>query len=157
MPVDFDRYIRKPFEVEAVEVTKDNIKELAKLIGTVQYEADGTPYIEVDKDKVPNLNQVWPGYWVTKVGSKNVRCYTRKIFFSQFVENTDDIDGWVKFLNGKPPRSMPPPSDPLDINCDVTGTVDFGKGFVEVRCTETDEHEDHICEVVLVNGKGTIG
>lgn len=154
--VKFDSYIRKPFEVEAVEVTRNNIKELAEMIGTIQYEADGTPYIEVDAEKVPNLRQVWPGYWVTKVGAKNIRCYTRKIFFSQFVENSDEIDAWVKFLNGKPPKTMRPPSTSVDLNCAVTGTVDFGKGLVEVRCTETELHDEHLCEVYLENGVGTV-
>ncbi len=32
-------------------------------------------------------------------------------------------------------------------NCDVYATVNFGKGPVEIRCTETGEHLFHHCEV----------
>ena len=34
-------------------------------------------------------------------------------------------------------------------NCDIWGIVDFGKGDVEVRCTQLGPHEDHICQVLL--------
>lgn len=34
-------------------------------------------------------------------------------------------------------------------NCNVYGLVDFGDGPVEVRCTETKPHVDHICKVFL--------
>jgi hypothetical protein len=107
----FSSYIRKPFEVEAVEVTTQNIEELAPLIGTLKENEDGSPYIEVDDTKVPNVTKVWPGYWVTKVGRNNVRCYTHKIFFTQFVENTEDIDAWVRFINGKPAKRVPVPTE----------------------------------------------
>lgn len=32
-------------------------------------------------------------------------------------------------------------------NCEVWGTVDFGHGPVEIRCTEVGEHEYHRCSV----------
>lgn len=38
-------------------------------------------------------------------------------------------------------------------NCIVVATVDFGKGPVEVRCTQVDEHETHKCEVVILEGR----
>lgn len=34
-------------------------------------------------------------------------------------------------------------------NCDVVGSVDFGKGNVEVRCTENGPHATHKCIVIL--------
>lgn len=33
--------------------------------------------------------------------------------------------------------------------CDYVGTVDFGDGPVQVRCTETGPHDEHKCEVIL--------
>ncbi len=33
--------------------------------------------------------------------------------------------------------------------CDIWGTVDFGQGPVEVRCTELGEHLQHRCVVFL--------
>lgn len=34
-------------------------------------------------------------------------------------------------------------------NCHIWTLVDFGKGNVEIRCTEVGEHEDHRCEVFI--------
>lgn len=34
-------------------------------------------------------------------------------------------------------------------NCDYVGTVDFGDGPVQVRCTEVGPHDEHKCEVRL--------
>lgn len=109
--MDFKTYIRKPFEVEAIEVTKDNIKDLARQfkIGKVKYSDDGVPFILVDQSRVPNVEKVWPGYYVTKVGRTNVRCYTHKIFFSQFVQTNTEIDAWVRFINGRPAKNVPLP------------------------------------------------
>lgn len=35
-------------------------------------------------------------------------------------------------------------------NCNVWGEVDFGEGFVRVRCTEVGLHDIHKCVVVLI-------
>lgn len=35
------------------------------------------------------------------------------------------------------------------LTCDIWTIVDFGKGPVEVRCTETGDHTDHICEIFI--------
>jgi hypothetical protein len=37
--------------------------------------------------------------------------------------------------------------DDDESNCDVWMRVDFGHGPVEVRCTQTGEHEEHACAV----------
>lgn len=97
--MDFKTFVRKPFTVEAVEVTKENIEELAPLIGTLRSKDDGTPYIQVDRRLVPNIYRVYPGFWMTKMGD-NVRCYSKRIFHEQFAQSTPDIDNWVKFMNG---------------------------------------------------------
>lgn len=36
-----------------------------------------------------------------------------------------------------------------DENCSVWGFVDFGQGPVEIRCTQTGEHENHKCEIEM--------
>lgn len=97
--MEFKTFVRKPFTVEAVEVTKENIEELAPLIGTLRTKDDGTPYIQVDRRLVPNIYRVYPGFWMTKMGD-NVRCYSKRIFNEQFAQATPDIDNWVKFMNG---------------------------------------------------------
>lgn len=88
--MDFTTFVRKPFTVEAVEVTRENIAEIAPLVGTLKEKDDGTPYIHVDKRLVPNIFRVYPGFWMTKMND-NIRCYSKRIFLEQFIENTDEI------------------------------------------------------------------
>jgi len=92
-------FVRKPFEVLAVEITKDNIAEVAKLVGDLKEKEDGTPFILVDKRLVPNVFRVFPGFWMTKMGD-NIRCYSKKIFTDQFVESNEEIKQWVDWMNG---------------------------------------------------------
>lgn len=104
--VEFTTFVRKPFTVEAVEVTVDNIAEIAELVGALRAKDNGTPYIQVDRRIVPNVFRVYPGYWMTKMGD-NIRCYSKRIFVEQFVPNTEDIDSWVKFMNHKEVSELP--------------------------------------------------
>jgi hypothetical protein len=97
--MQFTTFVRKPFVVEAVEVTKDNISEVAKYVGDLRQKEDGTPYILVDPRLVPNVPdifRVYPGFFMTKMG-ENVRCYSRKIFTEQFMA-PGDVKPWVDDL-----------------------------------------------------------
>ncbi len=95
--MEFTKFVRKPFVIEAVEVTEENISELAELIGTLRHKENGTPYIQVDRVRVPSVVSVYPGYWMTKMFG-NIRCYSKKTFLSQFVESTPEIEVWVDFM-----------------------------------------------------------
>lgn len=82
--MEFTTYVRKPFEVEAVEITPDNIAEAAKIIGRLSITKEGVPFIVVTEGKMTGkVERVWPGYWMTKMG-KNIRCYSPQLFLSQF-------------------------------------------------------------------------
>lgn len=59
--MNFTTFVRKPFVVEAVEITIDNIAEVAKSVGDLREMEDGTLYILVDNRLVPNVNKVFPG------------------------------------------------------------------------------------------------
>ena len=96
--MDFTTYVRKPFVVEAVEITPDNIAEVAKHVGDLREKEDGTQYILVDRRLVPNVFRVYTGYYMTKM-NENIRCYSRKIFREQFIEQDETIKPWVDFLN----------------------------------------------------------
>lgn len=98
--MDFKTFVRKPFVVEAVEVTAENIEEIAKYVGDLREKEDGTPYILVDRRLVPNVFRVYPGFFMTRMG-ENVRCYSRKIFKEQFMEQDAQIKQWVDFINDK--------------------------------------------------------
>ena len=95
--MEMTKYARKPFFVDAVEITADNIEEVAKDVGDLRSKDDGTPYILVDRRLVPNVTRVYIGFFMTKMGD-NVRCYSRKVFKEQFVKNNDNIQTWVEFL-----------------------------------------------------------
>lgn len=101
MALEFTTFVRKPFTIEAVEITEENIAEIAPMVGDLCTKEDGSRFIKVDHNRVPNVPMVFVGYWMTKMGN-NVRCYSRKSFALQFVEQTEDIEKWVKYVNGQP-------------------------------------------------------
>lgn len=96
--MELSNYVRKPFIVEAVEVTPENIGEIAELVGTLREKDNGTPYIQVDRRLVPNIYRVYLGFWMTRMGD-NIRCYSKRIFREQFTPSTPDIESWITFLN----------------------------------------------------------
>ncbi len=100
----FTTFVRKPFAVNVVEVTEENIAEIAELVGTLRKKEDGTSYIHVDRRLVPNVYRVFPGFYMTKMGD-NVRCYSKQVFNKQFIASSPDIDTWVKFMNEEPNKS----------------------------------------------------
>ncbi len=102
--MEFKHFVRKPFLVEAIEITTENIHELSELIGEFKEDHTG-PYIEADPDKVPTVTKVTPGYWVTKMG-KNVRCYSNRIFTEQFTESTPSIERVLNKFDVEAPRRV---------------------------------------------------
>lgn len=102
--MEFKQFVRKPFVVEAIEITVDNIAEWAPKIGELKTkEEDGTPYIYVDRRLVPGVNRVWPGYMLTRMGD-TIRCYSPAVFQQQFRDPSGDSDmlKWVKYMNATP-------------------------------------------------------
>ena len=95
--MEFTTFVRKPFIVDAVEITVDNIAEVAKYVGDLREKEDGTPYILVDQRLVPNVDRVYLGFFMTKMG-ENVRCYSKRIFKEQFLFQTDEIKPWVEYM-----------------------------------------------------------
>lgn len=94
-----ETYVRRPFQVQAFEITPDNIAELAPHVGEL-CDDKGTPYIKSDKKKVGNNFKVWSGFFAT-VLKGHVRCYSRKTFFEQFGELNDTTSPVVDFLHGR--------------------------------------------------------
>lgn len=95
--MDFTDFVRKPFVVKAVEITKDNIAEVARFVGDLEVGDDGSEYILVDNRKVPNVKFVYPGFFMTKMG-RQVRVYSRKIFAEQFMIADETVQPWLDFL-----------------------------------------------------------
>lgn len=101
--MEYSNYTRKPFKVDAIEITDDNIEEISHLIGELRENTvNGGFYIHVNKRLVPNVWKVYPGFFMTKMGD-NVRCYTRKIFLDQFVLSDEHTNSWCDYINGVTP------------------------------------------------------
>lgn len=98
--MEFTTYIRKPFEVQAVKVTAENIAEVADFVGDLKQKDDGTPYILVDRRIVPNVPKVYIGFYMTKMGD-NIRVYSRRIFDDSFVVADENVQQWLAYLNGQ--------------------------------------------------------
>jgi len=82
----FTSFVRKPFLVEAVLITAENIDELGALLGEVK-EKDGEKFILIDRRIVPNIKKAYIGWWVTKLDD-NLRCYSPKVFEKEFTDYT---------------------------------------------------------------------
>lgn len=95
--MDTTTFVRKPFLVEAVEITAENIAEIAELVGELKEKPDGTPYIQANRKLVPNSFMVYPGFYMTKMDD-NIRCYSRRVFNEQFVQTNPEIEEWVNSL-----------------------------------------------------------
>lgn len=83
--LQYSEYERVPFRIEAVEITEDNLEEVAKSVGEVVSREDGSKYIKVDRRLIPALTEVYPGYFMTKMGTKN-RCYSPDLFEQLFTK-----------------------------------------------------------------------
>jgi hypothetical protein len=92
--MQFDRYIRKPFSVEAVQITPENIEEIAGLLGELK-EKDGEKWILIDRRLVPNIRKAYIGWYITKL-DENFRAYSPKVFEKEFLEYTDE---WAAYLS----------------------------------------------------------
>lgn len=82
--MEFTPFVRIPFVVDVVEITEDNIAEVASVIGELRTKGDST-FIAIDRRLVPNVNRAYVGWFMTKLGD-NYRCYSAKAFREQFTE-----------------------------------------------------------------------
>lgn len=80
--MEFVTYNRNPFTVEAVMITRENIEEVAVLIGEYRVKGDDC-YIALNRRIVPHITRAYLGWWVTRVDN-NFRCYSPKAFNEQF-------------------------------------------------------------------------
>jgi hypothetical protein len=88
--MEFKKFVRTQFLVEAIEITEENFQEVADLIGVVKTEK-GVTYIELNRRIIPNMYKAYLGWWLTKMDNR-VRVYSPKTFERQFAEaSADDI------------------------------------------------------------------
>lgn len=87
LPDGFTTFWRRPFSVEAVEVTEENFDQIAEMTGVKTEKPDGTPFIMVNRKVVPNVYRIYVGFWLT-VMNDDLRAYSAKTFGEMFM--TDD-------------------------------------------------------------------
>jgi hypothetical protein len=96
--IEFTPYIRKPYRVDALKVTGNNIHVVAELIeGTVETAQDGKTFIRTHRKVVKNVDNIWPGFFLTKVRKKTL-AYPSRLFYRNYVEPTEDVEDFVVFL-----------------------------------------------------------
>jgi hypothetical protein len=91
----FTSFVRKPFTVEAIQITPENVDQIGEMLGEVK-EKDGEKFILIDRRIVPNIKKAYVGWWITKLDD-NLRCYSPKVFDKEF---TDFDDQWAAYFNG---------------------------------------------------------
>ena len=94
-PLDIREFERLPFSVQAVEVTRENIKQVARWCGG-QVKSEGRrgnkKYIEVDVKRALNdrQKQAYVGDWVLRAGS-GYKIYTPRVFAASFREKVEHM------------------------------------------------------------------
>lgn len=84
--IETTRYVRKPFEVDAVQVTVNNIHEVAKWVkGEVKSDKDGKQYVKVNVTRAMNdrQKQAYVNDWVL-LANNGFKVYTPKAFNGSF-------------------------------------------------------------------------
>jgi hypothetical protein len=104
--ISYDRFVRTPFVVESTVITKENIQEIADLVGEVKEKA-GELYIALDRRVVPNLSKAFIGWHFTRMDD-NYRCYSPKVFEQQFIAVPED--GMISF------DVSPEPAEALELD-----------------------------------------
>jgi hypothetical protein len=87
------KYNRKTFDVDAIQVTTENMREISEwCAGSVQ-EEQGRPFVKVPVNKPLDERQTkaFAGDWVLKAGS-GFKVYTGKAFVKSF----ELVDGVIK-------------------------------------------------------------
>lgn len=93
MSIRIQKFARKPFTVDAVLVTEDNMAEVAKWCGgTIEHTRDEIPFVKVDVVKPLNTRQTraFAGDRVLH-STKGFKVYTQKPFDRCF-EATGDVE-----------------------------------------------------------------
>jgi hypothetical protein len=87
--MEFSQFVRRPFSVEAIQITEENMEEVAELIGRVET-AKGITFISLNRRLIPVVHRAYVGWWVTRLDD-DFRCYSNKVFNSQFIAYAETI------------------------------------------------------------------
>lgn len=108
------QFVRKAFYVSGVQVTENNIHEVAKWCGgSIQENGEGQLYIRVHTTKAmyDRQTQARPGDWVLKAG-KSWKVYTNKAFNDVFeavdAERQKEVEEVEEVEDADPLTTLPP-------------------------------------------------
>lgn len=107
MILEYETFVRTPFKIEAVEVTDENIEQIAEMLGSKIYvdNRTGSTFIGVDNEQMPGIYRIYAGFWVTKMGHR-YRAYSQQRFLKEFVRLSAGVEGWVKMAENEVERSI---------------------------------------------------
>ena len=82
--IESTTYVRKPFEVDAVQVTEDNLEQVRQWCQG-KLESDNRPFVRVRVSRALNERQTkaYPGDWVLYAGT-GFKVYTDNAFHKTF-------------------------------------------------------------------------
>lgn len=84
--IEWTKYTRKPFPVNAIQITADNMEEVAKAIGSeIRTDHHGAKYVYVEVFKPLNDRQTkgYIGDWMLSANN-GYKAYTDKAFQNSF-------------------------------------------------------------------------
>lgn len=97
--MEFTEFVRRPFKVEAIKITDENIHEIAEMIGEVKvHTKTKEKFILLDKRIVPSMARAYVGWWVTRFND-NLRVYSNKIFLEQFAVCDEGWTTWFELAD----------------------------------------------------------
>lgn len=143
--MEFNQFVRRPFTVEAIEITAENIEEVASLVGKLQTKGE-TTFIALNRRIVPNIGRAYVGWWMTRLGD-NYRCYAPKVFKGQFIEYADEIN--FDFSGGEEVEEEFDSADPHGMARPDLGKVEDEEEFEEVKKSfELETHGEKISDAI---------
>lgn len=91
--LQIESYLRKPFQIEAVKVTEDNMVKVAEWCGGDVFADDPGAYIKVRVYRALNVRQTqaFVGDWVLYAGT-GYKVYTDKAFHNSFTPLNEEAD-----------------------------------------------------------------
>lgn len=111
MSITPGKFVRKPFAVEALQVTEENLEEVATWCGgKVRQDEDGQKYVKVQVKNALNARQTEarPGCWVLKSGEVSFKVYGEYAFTKSFQPETEPLEVTVyEAPPAKPNRAKP--------------------------------------------------
>lgn len=99
MSLKFTNYVHRPLVIEAIEITDENLEEVAEIIGRVTGPENDRKILTDDRI-IRGFRLVRPGWWLTKVGD-SYRCYNPAAFERTFERVENRVDSTDKILSSE--------------------------------------------------------